>query len=185
MPFPPVYLCTCRLLSIYTLYIYLIHTYLYFTVKLLPLVKAYDKICKNVFLQHASTTEAEGHLPQTSIPDVFESLKIPGQHVNIFETVLRKETNFKRKPEKTLGFPHQDYTSFFSFFFGKLLAKFCNLFASVQCSCEFGRSTLGGKTQAQGSHTIFSIKSSSKFSDAFGTPFAFAFREAAAECGGL
>eukprot|EP00434_Breviolum_minutum_P009068 symbB.v1.2.007984.t1/scaffold496.1/size195705/8 len=62
--------------------------------------EAYDKICKNVFLQHASTTEAESHLPQTSIPDVFESLKIPGQHVNIFETVLRKETNFKRKPEK-------------------------------------------------------------------------------------
>ena len=109
-----------------------IYIYICVTVKLLPPVKAYDKICRNVFLQYASTTEAEGHLPQTSIPDVFESLKIPGQHVNIFETVLRKETNFKRKPEKTLGFPHQDYSSFFSFFFGTLLAKFCNLFASVQ-----------------------------------------------------
>ena len=66
-------------------------------------LEAYDKICRDVFLQFASEGEMEGQLPQTSIPEVFERLKIPPEHLGIFEMVLRKETNFKRKPEKTLG----------------------------------------------------------------------------------
>ncbi|CAL1134794.1 unnamed protein product [Cladocopium goreaui] len=63
--------------------------------------EAYDKICQDVFLQHASVEgDMESQLPLTSIHGVFERLKIPPEHLIIFETVLRKETNFKRKPEK-------------------------------------------------------------------------------------
>ena len=67
--------------------------------------QAYDKICQDVFLQHASVEgDMESQLPLTSIHGVFERLKIPPEHLSIFETVLRKETNFKRKPEKMLGY---------------------------------------------------------------------------------
>ena len=67
--------------------------------------QAYDKICQDVFLQHASVEgDMESQLPLTSIHGVFERLKIPPEHLIIFETVLRKETNFKRKPEKMLGY---------------------------------------------------------------------------------
>lgn len=85
------------------------------------LVQAYDKICRDVFLQHASVQEEiEGHLPSTSIPEVFERLKIPPEHVHIFETVLRRETNFKRKPEKILRFANGDQNCCSSLFFDAL-----------------------------------------------------------------
>ncbi|CAK8991438.1 Calcium-dependent protein kinase 1 (PbCDPK1) [Durusdinium trenchii] len=65
---------------------------------------AYNKICEDVFRQHAFPSDGaeleKCLLPATAIPEVFQRLKIPAEHVNIFETVLRKETNFKRKPEK-------------------------------------------------------------------------------------
>lgn len=36
---------------------------------------------------------------QTPISDIFEHLKLPSEHVRMFEQVLKKETDFKRKPE--------------------------------------------------------------------------------------
>eukprot|EP00913_Durusdinium_trenchii_P034326 g32116.t1 len=55
---------------------------------------AYNKICEDVFRQHAFPSDGaeleKCLLPATAIPEVFQRLKIPAEHVNIFETVLRR-----------------------------------------------------------------------------------------------
>ncbi|CAJ1411445.1 unnamed protein product [Effrenium voratum] len=65
--------------------------------------EAYEKMCKTVFRKFAEPPPEGDDFDkcglQTPISDIFEHLKLPSEHVRMFEQVLKKETDFKRKPE--------------------------------------------------------------------------------------